>query len=96
MPQPKSKFARGSASRTSRQRFTPSVAAMMREVLHTLGNIDCQHQLESDRLETSNMDRSLKNDIRNRLMLRHRERRERYVELLTTLRQQQYRLALAA
>lgn len=96
MPQTRSSFTRGGASHSPRQRFSPSVASMIREVLHTLGNIDCQHQLELDRLETSNTDQSLKNDIRNKLVLRHHERRKPYVELLTVLRQQQHRLAQAA
>jgi hypothetical protein len=69
---------------------------MMREVLHTLGSIDYQHALELDRLEDSNTDQNLKKDIRSKLLARYRERREPYVELLTILRQQQHRLALAA
>lgn len=96
MPRMNNTFCRGGASHISRQRFSPSVASMMREVLHTLGNIDCQHQLELDRLETGNTDQSLKNDILSKLVLRHHERRKPYVELLTVLRQQQHRLALAA
>ncbi|WP_377032667.1 hypothetical protein [Microvirga sp. GCM10011540] len=69
---------------------------MMREVLHTLGNIDFQQEFELSRLEARNTDQNLKKDIRRKLVARHRERREPYVELLTVLRQQQHRLALAA
>jgi FMN phosphatase YigB (HAD superfamily) len=61
-----------------------------------LGDIDSQHELELERLEASNTDQDLKHDIRRKLVARHRERREPYVELLTVLRQQQHRLALAA
>jgi hypothetical protein len=84
------------ASATQSRKTSPTVGSMMREVLHTLGNIDCEHELELDRLEISNTDQKLKNDIREKLLSRHRERREPYVELLTVLRQQQYRLAVAA
>ncbi len=96
MPRMNNTFCRGGASRTLRQRLSPSVASMMREVLHTLGDMDCQHELELSGLEASNTDQKLKNNIRSKLVLRHRERREPYVELLTVLRQQQHRLALAA
>lgn len=84
------------ASVTQSRKTSPTIASMMREVLHTLGNIDCQHELELDRLEASNTGQKLKNDIRSKLLSRHHERREPYVELLTVLRQQQHRLAVAA
>ena len=61
-----------------------------------LGDIDRQHALDLSRLEGSNTDQNLKKDIRSKLVTHHRERREPYVELLTVLRQQQHRLALAA
>ena len=69
---------------------------MMRDVLHMLGDIDSQHELELERLEASKTEQNLKQDIRRKLVARYRERREPYVELLTILRQQQHRLALAA
>ena len=75
---------------------SPTVDAMMREVLHTLGNIDFQHEAELERLESGAMDEQLKSHIRGRLLARHRERREPYVELLAELRKRQHRLALAA
>jgi hypothetical protein len=61
-----------------------------------LGDIDSQHELELERLQASNTDQNLKQDIRSKLVTRYRERREPYVQLLTVLRQQQHRLALAA
>jgi hypothetical protein len=69
---------------------------MMRDVLHMLADIDSQHELELERLQASNTDQNLKQDIRSKLVTRYRERREPYVQLLTVLRQQQHRLALAA
>jgi hypothetical protein len=65
---------------------TPTADAMMSEVLSTLRNIDLQHDVELQQLENSSTDDELKNDIRGRLLTKHRERREPYVELLTELR----------
>jgi hypothetical protein len=72
-----------------------SIDLMMRKVLHTLRNIDVQQDAELERLETSSTDEELKNYIRGRLLTRHRERREPYVELLSELRKHQPRLAVA-
>ncbi len=64
----------------------PTADAMMSEVLQTLKNIDVQHEMELQQLENSSTDDELKNDIRSKLLAKHRERREPYVELLTELR----------
>ena len=75
-------------SATQRQYWTgsSSIDLMMQEVVHTLRNIDFQQDAELERLETSSTDEELKNYIRGKLLARHRERREPYVELLTELR----------
>jgi hypothetical protein len=65
---------------------TPTADSMMSEVLNTLRNIDLQHDAELQQLENSSADEELKNDIRGKLLAKHRERREPYVELLTELR----------
>jgi hypothetical protein len=65
---------------------TPTADAMMSEVLTTLKNLDLQHDAELQQLENSSTDDELKNDIRGKLLAKHRERREPYVELLTELR----------
>ena len=65
---------------------TPTADSMMSEVLKTLRNIDLQHGAELQQLENSSTDEEVKNDIRAKLVARHRERREPYVELLTELR----------
>jgi hypothetical protein len=65
---------------------TPTADAMMSEVLNTLKNIDLQHDAELQQLENSGTDDELKNDIRAKLVAKHREKREPYVELLTELR----------
>jgi hypothetical protein len=68
----------------------------MREVLHTLGNIDFQYDAELEQLEQSSAEKDLKNSIRGKLLEKHRERREPYVELLTDLRKHQHRLVSVA
>src|SRR5688572_3780320 len=70
----------------------PSIDAMMREVLHRLGNIDFEYEIAVDKLEQSAADQEFKSRIMRRIRAAHHERREPYVELLTTLRQRQHRL----
>ncbi len=70
-----------------------SLDSMMREVLHMIGNIDFEHEVALDRLEKSATDQELKSHIKKKIRAAHEERREPYVELLTTLRQRQHRLS---
>ena len=85
----------GGNGKTNKQSLTysPTVESMMMEVVHTLGNIDFQNDAELERLEQSRTDEELKNYIKGKLLTRHRERREPYLELLTELRKHQCRLA---
>ena len=76
--------------------YSPSIDSMMRDVLHTLGNIDFQHDAELERLEISRTDEELKSYIKGKLLAKHRARREPYVELLAELRKHQHRTALVA
>jgi hypothetical protein len=69
---------------------------MMQELLRTLANIDCQHEDELNKLKRSTTDEELKKHIKEKLLERHRERREPYVSLLTELRKQQHRKAFAS
>ncbi|WP_457091328.1 hypothetical protein [Microvirga sp. P5_D2] len=73
---------------------TPSINSMMREVLHLLGNIDFEHDIQLQKLENSSTDQELKSHIVKKIRAAHRERREPYLELLATLRQRQQRLSL--
>ncbi len=85
-------------SATQRQYWTNSSAIdlMMWKVLHTLRNIYVQQDAELEQLETSSTDEELMNYIRGKLLARHHERREPYVELLSELRKHQPRLAVTA
>lgn len=73
---------------------SPSIDSMMREVLHLLGNIDFEHEVQLQKLESSNTDQELKSHIGKKIRAAHRERREPYLELLVSLRQRQQRLSL--
>ena len=70
-----------------------NIDAMMREVLHMLGNIDFEHEVELEEIEKNGTDQTLKTSLKRKIMAAHYERREPYVELLTTLRQRQHRLS---
>lgn len=72
---------------------SPSIDSMMREVLHMLGNIDFEYEVELDRIGKSPIDQNVKGYIRKKIIAAHHERREPYVELLTKLRQRQHRLS---
>ncbi len=75
---------------------SPTIDSMMEDVLHTLKDIDFQHDAELARLETSRTDEELKSYIKGQLLAKHRARREPYVELLAELRKHQHRPALVA
>ncbi len=76
--------------------YSLSLDATMREVLHTLGDIDFLHQVELDSVETSIRDEELMIDIKEKLNAAHREKRQPYVDLVNRLRVQQHRQSFAA
>ncbi len=75
-----------SETNTQYRADAPTVDSMIDEALLTLKSLDIQHDAELEQLEKSAIDKELKNDIRAKLLAKHRERREPYVELLTELR----------
>ena len=76
--------------------YSPSLDAMMREVLHTLGDIDFAAEVELENVEVSARDPKLKEHIKGQIRAAHRERRQPYVDLLETLRRQQHRQSFSA
>ena len=72
--------------------YSPSLDAMMREVLHTLGAVDFAAGIELRNVEVSAHDEHIKSKIR----AAHWERRQPYADLLETLRRQQHRQSFAA
>ena len=76
--------------------YSPSLDAMMREILHTLGDINFAAEVELENVEVSARDLKLKKHIKGKIRAAHRERRQPYVDLLETLRRQQHRQSLPA
>jgi len=76
--------------------YSPSLNAMMREVLHTLGDIDFAAEVELESAEVSASDPKLTEHIKGKIRATHREKRQPYVDLLETLRQRQHRQRLEA
>ena len=74
---------------------SPGIDAMMREVMHMLGDIDFEYEVALDKMERNLIDPATKKDIRRKIEAAHRARREPYVELLAQLRQRRHRLAFA-
>ena len=75
-----------SETNTQYRADAPTVYSLIDKALLTLKSLDIQHDAELEQLEKSGIDEELKNDIRAKLLAKHRERREPYVELLTELR----------
>ncbi|MGF9764003.1 hypothetical protein AAII07_53725 [Microvirga sp. 0TCS3.31] len=71
----------------------PSLDAMMREVRHTLGDIDFASEVELENLRMKAVDPDLKEQLRGKVRAAHWETRRPYVDLLDTLRRRQHRLA---
>jgi hypothetical protein len=76
--------------------YSPSLGAMMRELLHTLGDIDFAAEVELENVEVSARDPKLKEHIKSQIRAAHWERRQPYVDLLETLRRQQHRQSFSA
>lgn len=75
--------------------YSPSLDVMMKEVVHTLGNIDFEHEIELEKVDKSTAADELKQYIREKLRVAHRERRQPYVDLLNGLWMQQRRQSFA-
>jgi hypothetical protein len=65
-------------------------------VARTLTNIDFEFEAEFFRLEKSRLEGDQKQQIKDAITSRHRERREPYAKLLRELQDQQRRQSLAA
>ena len=76
--------------------YSPSLDAMMREVLHTLGDIDFAAEVELEKVEVSARDPKLNEHLKSKIRAAHWERRQPYLDLLETLRRQQHRQSFAA
>ncbi|KLK91631.1 hypothetical protein AA309_19100 [Microvirga vignae] len=75
---------------------SPSLETMIQEVLHTLGNIDFAAEANLEKVEASALSSNLKDHTKTKIRAAHWEKRQPYVDLLETLRRQQYRQSCAA
>ena len=76
--------------------YSPSLDAMMREVLHSLGSIEFATEVELENLQMKPLDPNLKEQLKDKIRAAHWEKCRPYVDLLETLRRRQHRLAFAA
>lgn len=76
--------------------YAPNLDAMMREVRHTLGDIDFASEMELENIQMKALNPNLKEQLRGRVRAAHWETRQPYVNLLETLQRRQHRLAFAA
>jgi len=74
---------------------SPNLIATMREVTHTLGNIDFATEVELENAEARVLDPMLKEHIKGRIRAAYWERRQPYLDILETLRWQQHRQSFA-
>jgi hypothetical protein len=74
----------------------PSIYSIIREVLHTIGNIDFQHEFELDRVEQGVTDEELKQYIKKEIRAAHQRKRQPHVDLLNELRMQRSHQSFAA
>ena len=65
-----------------------SIYSTIREVLHTIGNIDFQNKFELDRVEKGVPDEELKQYIKQHIRAAHQRKRQPYIDLLHELRMQ--------
>jgi hypothetical protein len=70
------------------RKYSPSLDVMIKEIVHTLGNIDFEHAIEVDKVERRGCRRAQAH-VREKLKAAHRERRQPYVDLLNRLWMQQ-------
>ena len=66
--------------------YSPELYDVVRRVLHSIGDIDHQHEAEIHKVDVALSDEELKNSIKQKIQAAHQKRRQPYVDLLTTLR----------
>ena len=75
---------------------SPGFYSTIREVLHTLGNIDFQNEFDLDRVDRGVPDEKLKQYIKQQIRAAHQRKRQPYVDLLHELRKQRAHRSFAA
>jgi hypothetical protein len=65
-----------------------SIYSTIREVLHTIGNIDFQTEFDLERVDKGVPDEELKQYIKQHIRAAHQRKRQPYIDLLHELRMQ--------
>lgn len=76
--------------------YSADLDVLMREVLHTLGHLDCEHEIQLSRVDRQIADQARREQAKRQINAAHRERRQPYVELLNRLRNWQHQRSFAA
>jgi hypothetical protein len=84
------------ASRIHPRMYSAKLDSMIRDVLHALGDVDFEHQVDIERIEQSVDTEEIKEYLINKADSEHQLYRQPYVDLLNKLRMQQYRRSFAA
>ena len=69
--------------------YSPEIYLVIREVLHTIGDIDYQHEAEIHKADKNSSDEKIKNYIKQKIRAAHQRKRQPYIDLLNTLRSRQ-------
>jgi hypothetical protein len=76
--------------------YSAKLEEMIIGVLHALGDIDFEHQVDIERIERTIDNEQLQEYLMNKTNAEHQIARQPYVDLLNKLRLQQHRRSFAA
>jgi hypothetical protein len=76
--------------------YSAKLDLMIRDVLHALGDVDFEHQVDIERIEQTIDSEELKEYLIKKANFEHQIYRQPYVDLLNKLRMQQHRRSFAA
>jgi hypothetical protein len=71
--------------------YSAEVYSVIREVLHVIGDIDYQHEVEIHKADKNSSDDEIKSYIKQKIRATYQKRRQPYIDLLNALRSQQQR-----
>jgi hypothetical protein len=74
------------SARSAYSAYSIQVHAVVREVLHVIGEIDYQHEADVNRADETSSDEQVKNFIMQKIRAAHQRRRQPYIDLLNNLR----------
>jgi hypothetical protein len=83
-------------SKSLRGMYSEKLSLMIRDVLHALGDVDFEHQVDIDRIEQTVDNKELKEYLIIKAKAEHQIHRQPYVDLLNKLWLQQHRRSFAA